>query len=329
MSDPDKKIIVVAGAKGHLGKLLCDSLLSRARAAGQPVLIRGLVRKGGTNAANAASVGTTSEQQLVIEPVDYASDDDLSRVCAGAYAVISTLQGVDDVLVGVQSRLLRAAIKSGARRFVPSDYSFDFTKLPAGSNRNSDIRRAFHAEADRLIRESKSSIEFTSIFQGAFTELLGSGRILFDFTKRRVAYFGSPDTVMEFTTWKDTAEYTAAVALDPNPTPRKLLVAGLRLTPKEAHQLAKRVTGVDFELKRMMSVGMLGVVIKLVKFFKPGKKDDAMPLWVGMQYAYCMALGVASPEHLDNDRYPHLRWTGADDVVRLAFEAAKTPATNA
>jgi hypothetical protein len=137
-------------------------------------------------------------------------------------------------------------------------------------------------------------------------------------------YFGSPDTVMEFTTWKDTAEYTAAVALDSSPTPRKLLVAGQRLTPKEAQQLATRVTGVDFGLKRLMSVGMLAVVIKLVKFFKPGKKDEPMPMWVGMQYAYCMALGTASPEHLDNDRYPDIRWTGADDVVRAAFEAPKT-----
>jgi hypothetical protein len=325
VSHPETKIVVVAGAKGNLGKLVCASLLSRARAAGQPVLVRGLVRKCGTNAMASAPEQTASEQRLVIEPVDYASDDDLNRVCTGAYAVVSTLQGSDDVLVGVQSRLFRAAVKNGARRFIPSDYSFDFTKTPPGSNRNSDTRLAFHAAADRIARDTNSPIEFTSVFQGAFTELLGSGRILLDFTKRRVAYFGSPDTVMEFTTWKDTAEYTAAVALDPNPTPRKLLVAGLRLTPKQAQQLAARVTGVDFELKRMMSVGTLRAVIALVKFFKPGKQDDPMPLWVGMQYAYCMALGVASPEHLDNDRYPGLRWTGADDVIRRAFEAAKTP----
>ena len=196
-------------------------------------------------------------------------------------------------------------------------------KLPEGANRNFDTRRAFHRKAEELIRDAKSSIELTSIFQGAFTELLGSGRILFDFAKRRVTYFGSPDTVMEFTTWKDTAEYTAAVALDPNPTPRKLLVAGQRLTPRQAQQLATRVTGVEFASKRMMSVGMLSVVISLVRFFKPGK-NEPMPMWVGMQYAYCMALGVASPERLDNDRYPGIHWTGADDVVRSAFEAAST-----
>jgi uncharacterized protein YbjT (DUF2867 family) len=319
MSPPEGRIIVVAGASGKLGKLVCESLLARARTAGLPLSIRGLVRKSNTSSATSAPEDVSSEQQLLITPVDYANDDELNGACAGAHAVVSTLQGRDDVLVGVQSRLLRAAIKNGVRRFIPSDFSFDFTKLPPGSNRNSDTRLAFHAAAKRLIQESKADIQFTSIFQGAFTELLGSGRILLDFTKRRVMYFGSPDTVMEFTTWKDTAEYTAAVALDPNSTPSKLLIAGLRLTPKEAQQLASRVTGLEFGLKRLMSVGMLATVIKLVRFFKPGKHEP-MPLWVGMQYAYCMALGVASPERLDNNRYPGMRWTGAEEVIRNAFE---------
>jgi hypothetical protein len=41
---------------------------------------------------------------------------------------------------------------------------------------------------------------------------------------------------------------------------------------------------------------------------------DLMPPWVGMQYALSQALGIASPERLDNDRYPDITWTGADDV---------------
>jgi hypothetical protein len=316
----DRKIIVVAGARGTLGKLVCDALLTRARAEGQPLLVRGLVRKSGAHATPDAAASPT-QQQLVIEPVNYDSDDDLNRVCAAASSVVSALQGHTDVIVGVQSKLLAAAIKSGARRFVPSDFSLDFTKLPEGANRNFDTRRAFHQKAEELIQRSNSSIELTSIFQGAFTELLGSGWLLLDYKKRRVVYFGSADTVMEFTTTPNTAEFTAAVAMDGNPTPKKLLIAGTRLTPSQAQQLAKRVTGVDFGLKRMMSTGMLKLVIAVVKFFKPGKKDELMPMWVGMQYAYCMALGVASPERLDNDRYQGIEWNAPDEVIRKAFAA--------
>lgn len=321
----EKRIIVVAGAQGNLGKLVCESLMSRANAAGTPLLVRGLVRKGGQHAAQSPREETaSSDQEIVIETIDYDRDDDLDRVCAGAYAVVSTLQGNDDVLVGVQSRLLRAAIRKGVRRFIPSDYSIDFTELPVGTNRNFDTRRAFHETADRIIHETKSSIEFTSIFQGAFTELLASGWVLLDYKKRRVAYFGSPDTTMEFTTWKDTAEYTAAVALDPNPTPRALHIAGVRLTPRDVQRLATRVTGTQFGLKRVMPVGALRVLIKVVKLFKPGKKDDLMPPWVGMQYALAQALGTGSPDHLDNDRYTGITWTGADEIIRRAFDASKT-----
>jgi dihydrodipicolinate reductase len=316
-----QKIIVVAGARGNLGKLICDALLERARNDGQAVLVRGLVRKGGAHAVSAEAPASASGQQLTIEAVDYDSDDDLERVCAGAYCVVSALQGLEDVIVGVQSRLLSAAIKGGARRFIPTDYSLDFTKLPVGGNRNFDLRSTFHQRAAEIILQSNSNIEFTSIYQGAFTELLGTGWVLFDYKKRRVNYFGSADTVMEFTTTANTAEFTAAVAVDPNPTPRKLLIAGTRLTPKQAQEVAKRVTGVDFGLKRMMSLGMTRVVIALMRFFKPGKKNEVMPMWVGMQYGYCMALGVASPERLDNDRYQGIRWTGPDEVIRKAFDA--------
>ena len=200
-----------------------------------------------------------------------------------------------------------------------SDFSIDLTQVPEGANRNFDLRLGFHEAADRIIQKSKSGIEFTSIYQGAFTELLGSGRILFDYKKRQVSYIGSPDTVMEFTTWKNTAEFTAAAAMDPNPTPPSLFVAGQRLSPKEAQQIAKKVTGINFKLKRLMSVGMFRVMIAIMKFFKPGKKDEVMPIWVRMQYGYCMALGLTAAR-LDNDRYKGIRWAGVDDIIRKAFE---------
>ncbi len=147
--------------------------------------------------------------------------------------------------------------------------------------------------------------------------------MVFDYKKRRINYFGSPETVGQYTTWKNTAEFTAAVAMDPKPTPRSLFVAGQRLSAIEAREIAKRVTGVDFAPKRMMSVGMLRGVIALMKIFKPGEKGQTMPLWVQMQYAYCMATGLTAPEHLDNDRYPGISWTGVDGIVRKAFEEAE------
>lgn len=306
----EPKIIVVAGANGQLGALLCVAL--QARATG-PVLVRALVRKGRTLPAPTST--------LVYEAVDYASDADLARVCAGAHAVVSCLLGVEDVIIDAQSALLKAAIAAGARRFIPSDYAGDFTKLPEGSHRNFDMRRRFHRIAAQMIAKSGAGMDFTSIYQGGFTELLASGWVLFDYKKLQVPYFGAADAKMEFTTYANTAEYTAAVALDDAPTPSGLYIAGARLSPQTAAALGKRITGANFALKRVMPVWALRLIIGIMKRVKPDRKNP-MPLWVAMQYGYCGALGVMSPARIDNDRYPGMHWTSVDDTVRTAFIAA-------
>lgn len=315
MTEQEPTIIVVAGARGNLGRLLSDALLSRAQAEGRAIEVRGLVRKRD----QLPDIPEGSEPGLTIIPVDYSDEDELRRATEGAYTVVSVLQGVEDVIVGVQTRLLQAAIANGARRFIPSDFALDIEQIPQGANRNFDIRRRFHADAARIIQQSGSGIELTSIYQGAFTDLLGSGWILFDYKKQRITYFGSPDTVTEYTTWRNTAQFTAAVALDERPTPRNLYIAGQRLSPTEARGLARRVTGADFPLKRVMSLRALRLMIAVLKALRPGKPTDPMPAWVGMQYAYSMSLGI-TPPRFDNDRYDGIQWEGVDDVVREAYD---------
>lgn len=326
-----EKIVVVAGANGALGKLVCEALVEKATRDGSNVLVRGLVRKSIRNsAASAASTGDgSSTGKLKIEFVDYENMSDLSRACDGAHCVVSALQGLEDVIIDAQSRLLKASIDNGVHRFVPSDFSGDFTKLPEGSHRNFDLRRRFHRVAEAMFTRENSTIEFTSIFQGGFTELLGSGWVLFDYKKLQVGYFGSPDDPMEYTTWKNTAEYTACVALDDRPTPRSLAIAGQRMTPTQAQQIAKIVTDTDFALKRLMSVRMLGWLIAILRVVKPGKKGEVMPLWVAMQYGYCGALGLMSPVRLDNDRYPEIVWEGVERTIKNANDQASAVQQNA
>lgn len=306
------KIIVVAGANGQLGRLLVQSLQDRAARQGQPVQVRALVRPG-------RALPPPSET-LTWLAVDYADQSALDRACDGAFAVVSTLLGVEDVVIGTQSRLLAAALKTGARRFIPSDYAGDFTRLPQGTNRNFDWRSRFHRIAARMIADSGRQIDFTSIYQGGFTELLASGWALFDYKKRRIAYFGSPDAALDFTTYADTAAYTAAVALDDRATPAGLRISGVRLTPRKASDLARRVTGTEYPLKRIMPVAMLRLVIALLRTFNPAKSDP-MPIWVGMQYGLAGALGLMAPDHLDNDRYPDLTWTGPEETIARAHAA--------
>lgn len=62
-------VIVFAGARGNLGKLMCEALLARARMVGQDVLVCRVVRP--LRAPALPTVRGTAEPRLVIEPVDY------------------------------------------------------------------------------------------------------------------------------------------------------------------------------------------------------------------------------------------------------------------
>ena len=110
----------------------------------------------------------------------------------------------------MQTALLDAAIGAGVPRFIPSDYSIDFTKFPPGQNRNLDLRREFHGRLD------KTSISATTIFNGAFAELLIGPMPLVLFRIKRVLCWGNADQRMDFTTMDNTAAFTASAALDPS-----------------------------------------------------------------------------------------------------------------
>src|SRR5580704_9423480 len=156
--------IVVAGAHGNLGARIARELASRG--------------------ADVVAVPREA----------YASADGLADVCRGAACVVSAVSGLRAVVVDAQAALATAAAAAGVPRFIPSDYSLDFTKLSPGGNRNLDWRRELH--------------------------------------ERIVAYWGNADQPLDFTSWDNTAAFTAAAALDAS-TPRYLRIAGAEVSARQ------------------------------------------------------------------------------------------------
>jgi len=289
--------IVVAGATGNLGGRIASALLERGAG------VRALVRHGTAR----DKLERLQELGATIASVDLSSASQVTPACLGASCVVSALAGLRDVIVEAQTVLLDAAVKAGVPRFIPSDYSIDFTKFPPGENRNLDLRRDFHQRLD------KASIRATTIFNGAFAEMLAGQVPLILFKRRRVLYWGGADQRMDFTTMDDTAAFTASAALDPT-TPRFLRIAGDQLSARELAAVASEVTGRTFRLFRAGSLGMLGTLIKVARTIAPGEKE-LYPAWQGMQYMRNMFDGRAKLEPLDNDRYPGIRWKTVRDVL--------------
>lgn len=76
---------------------------------------------------------------------DTANHKSIAKACEGADVVVSAVAGLRPVMIDFQMRLVDAAVAAGVPRFIPSDFSIDFCKIPSGDNRNLGIRKEFGA----------------------------------------------------------------------------------------------------------------------------------------------------------------------------------------
>lgn len=292
-----KKIILVAGATGDLGLRIVKSLVNL------DAEIRAVVRP----TSDTDKINTLERLGVKVYKVNNWNLEELKTPCLGVSCVVSTLAGLREVVIDAQKILLDAAIATGVPRFIPSDYSLDFTTFSYGENRNLDLRREFHEYLD------KTSIAATSIFNSAFSELLTNEMPMILFKQKMILYWGNADHKMGFTTKDNTADYTAKVALDTS-TPRYLRIAGDLISPREVKVIASEVTGQKFRLFRPGGQSLLGVIIKIARKLAPAEKE-LYPAWQGMQYMHNMIDDRSKIDKLNNDRYPEIQWTTVKDVL--------------
>jgi nucleoside-diphosphate-sugar epimerase len=290
-------LIAVAGATGNLGKRIVKGLVDRGAA------VVALTRRGSAP-EKAAELERLGARVAAIDP---ASAGEIARACAGSSCIVSVLAGLRDVIVEAQSVLLEGAIAAGIPRFIPSDFSTDFTSLPAGENRNFDLRREFHKRLDG------APIAATSIFNGAFGEILTYGIPLLDFKKKIVGYWEDPDWRMDFTTMDDTAAFTAAAALDAT-TPGALRIAGFQMSPRDFLAFAVKTFGEPWQLVRLGSLEDLRAWNKRERAAHPEGENELYASW--QQSQYMQSMFSTHHESLDNARYPGMEWTQLGDFIQ-------------
>lgn len=287
--------IAVAGATGDLGARITRSLVARG------ATVRALVR------ADAGPEVLEQVRELGAEPAIHDATDvwSTAEACRGADCVVSVLNGLRDVIVDRQSVLLDAAVAAGVPRFIPSDYSADFTTTPPGGNRNLDLRREFLGRADR------APIQVTSILNGAFMDMLGAEMPIIQPRIKRVLFWEDKDQLLDFTMKDDVADFTAAAALDPT-TPRVLRVAGDTLSARDLARTLTGATGDRYRTLRAGSIRSLDPMIAVLRTVAP-ETGAVFPAWQGMQYTRDMFSGRVRLGTLDNDRYPELTFTTVEE----------------
>ena len=114
-----KRTILIAGGTGNLGKRIIKELLQRG------AQVRMVVR----TSSDAAKLDAYKQLGVEVMKVDMLNVEELTKACVGISCVVSALQGLGDVIIDTQTALLQAAVAAAVPRFIPSDYSLDFTQL--------------------------------------------------------------------------------------------------------------------------------------------------------------------------------------------------------
>lgn len=284
------KLVVVVGAAGKLGRLVVDALLQHPG-----VRVRALVRT--------PSQLTDADSRIEVMAFDATSASDAARDAAvrGAFAVVSTLQGGPDVIVDAQLALVRAAAAAGARRFIPSDFSYDAFALPPGINVNSDWRRTLGERAAEL---ASDRFEIVHVLQGIFLDAGVLGFLgLLDAERGVVRYWGDGKTPIDWTTWADTATFTAAAALDDRSVPSRLWVRGERMDVLAFADEWDRAHGRKLTRERLGSLDDLAARVQQALATEPTN----MFAWLPLMYARGVFGGQALQGEPHNERWPAIR----------------------
>lgn len=295
-----KITVLLVGATGHLGGIVARALLSKP-----DVHLRCLVRPGGSARADALTAAGAS-----IVEADLGDPEALDRACAGAFAVVSTLQGGPPVIVDGQLQLLAAARRAGVRRFLPSDYSFDFFGLAEGENINSDWRRRFAV----LAEEARGEVEVVHVLNGCFLDrgvlfgFLGA----FDLAAGEAYLWGEGDAQMDFTTYADTARYIAEAATMSEAPPARFCVAGDTLDFHGLVRAYEAGSGRVLTVVRRGSLADLDAEIEKRRAERPGD----LGAWLPMMYWRGMLNGKGALGERIQGRFPAITPTTVEAYVR-------------
>ncbi|TDC93256.1 NAD-dependent epimerase/dehydratase family protein [Nonomuraea deserti] len=288
--------VFVAGATGRLGRLIVDSLRRR------DVRVRALVRPGNTEGRQAFDDPAIE----IVEGDIRDPADRLTRALQGVDVVVSAVQGGAEVIIDGQVNLLRAAEQAGVPRWIPSDFSLGIDRLDYGDNDFADLRKRA-AESYR-----SSTVAPTSVLIGAFLEVLNMPFYNWvDWESGTFNYWGDGDQPVDFSTYSDTAEWTAEVALDPSAAGRTVRVAGDVLTLKELRRAMERGSGRRLEARQLGTTDDLRAEIECRK----AVATDAFE-YLLLQYNWAMVTGKGKLDPLDNHRYPGIQPIGAEEYFR-------------
>ncbi len=206
-----------------------------------------------------------------------------------------------------QIALASAAVRSGVRRFIPSDFAIDLFNAPAGAPQ-------FEARKDADREIEAMDLQVVHVLSGAFMDGMfgpdSPGPV--DLQQGTVTYWGTGDEPFDLTTIDDTARFTARVAADPDVKAGIHTISAGPTTYKNLTRTIERVTGKTLTSNVLGDEQQLRAVIA-------AKADP----WEAVYEWYALGMlrtpTFANPE---NHMYADAQPTPVDDYLATAYGKA-------
>lgn len=303
----------LVGATGRLGRLIAHELL-RIPEVRLTLLVRPESRQ---NVQDLEAAGAT----VILGDLAAHDPGVLDAFATEQHTIVSAVQGGRKILLGGQRALLAAAVHAGVRRFIPSTYSLDLFALPDGAIASTQIQKEFALLAEK----ERGEVEVTHVLIGAYL----SASILFDYIKMitpetgTAHVWGDGHMATDFTTYADTARYTAAVAVDPRPVGRTFRARGDLLNFTQFVKTYEDATGQSLTV---ITEGTLADLDERIADLQSGGMGNFFT-YLPLMYRRAQLHGWGTLGDVDNDRYPRIKpMTAANYLTRSAHARAGGPA---
>ena len=220
--------IAISGANGTLGALIAKHLIA----------LRATVHLIVRDASKLSEDLRANPNVKVFATPDILDTDPLRNAVRGTSAVVCALWADNKTMVSAQKALIDACIAENVPRYIASDYSIDWTRLSLG-----DIPPKDPCIMIYNYLRGRTDIKGVHILTGAFSDLIvSSGEMGVDMGKNGLHYFGTGDEKWDWTTYDDSANFIAHIALDPEAN-GVVKVRGDRKSMKEVASIIGKATG--------------------------------------------------------------------------------------
>ncbi|KAI0846395.1 nmrA-like family protein [Daldinia vernicosa] len=286
----------IAGITGKFARELASALLKYP-----DINIKGYCR-------DPSKVPESLSSKVSLSKGDAFDTSAIRSFVAGCDVVVCCYLGDDKLMVDGQKALIDACAAEGVPRYVASDWSLDYTKLKLGELFPKDPM--IHVKA---YLDAQDKVKGVHVLVGMFMDVFfGPMFGTYDASSTTFKYWGTGNEIWEATTYRNAAEYTAAVCADKSAYGIKKFIGG-RATIREIAESFEKVYGVKPKLESHGSVD--GLFKKMHELRKNDPQNVFSYMFLFYQYYMINGRTYLGTE-IDNGQYPQVKPVNWEDFMK-------------